>query len=109
MSQLLLNWPAIHALNIFINFNMIFHNEDLIKALFPEVFSSLGKLGKPRAIKLKPDTTSFFLKTSRWIPLPLKKAVWLELKSKKEQNVISHVKEPTDWYQQESTCLCGLY
>ena len=50
------------------NVDMIFHNEDLIKALFPEVFSSLGKLGKHCAIKLKPDTKSFCLKMPKWIP-----------------------------------------
>ena len=42
VSQPLLGWPAIRALNIFTNVNTIFYDEDWIKALFPEVFSGLG-------------------------------------------------------------------
>ena len=55
------------ALNIFTNVNIIFHNKDSIKALFPEEFSGLGKLGKPYAINLKPDAKSFCLRTPRRI------------------------------------------
>ena len=81
VSQPLLGWPAIRALNIFTNVNTIFHNKDSIKALFPEVFSGLEKLGKPYAIKLKPGAKSFCLRTPRRIPLSLEKAARLELNS----------------------------
>ena len=76
VSQPLLGWPAIDALNIFTNVNTVFHNKDWIKTLFPEVrvFSSLGKLRKPYAIKLKPDAKLFFLRMPKQIPLPFKKA-----------------------------------
>ena len=97
VSQPLLGWPDICALNIFINVNMIFHNENLIKALFLEVFLGLGKLGKTYAIKLKPDAKSFCLRTARRIPLLLEKATRLELKNMEGQGVISRVEEPTDW------------
>ena len=43
----LLSWPAIRTLNIFTNVTTIFRNKDSIKALFPEVFLNLRKLGKP--------------------------------------------------------------
>ena len=75
-------------MNIFTNVNMIFHSKDFIKALFPEVFSGLGKLGKPYAIKLKPDTKLFCLRMQGQGRLPLE----LELKSMEEQGVIFCVK-----------------
>ena len=68
-----------------------------MKSFFPEVFLGLGKLDEPYTIKLKPKTKSFCLGTPRRIPLPLEKAVKLELKSMEEQGVISKVNEPTDW------------
>ena len=97
LTQSLLGWPAICALHVLANINPIFESAESVKSLFPEVFSDLGKLSEPYTIKLKPKTKSFCLGTPRRIPLPLEKAVKLELKSMEEQGVISKVNEPTDW------------
>ena len=97
VSQPLLGWPAIRALNILTIVNTIFHNKNSIKTLFTEVFSGLGKLRKLYAIKLKPEAESFRLRMPRRIPLPLEKAARSELKSMEEQSVISRVEKPTNW------------
>ena len=50
VSQPLLSWPAIRALNIFTNVNIIFYNEESVKAY---------------TIKLKPDAKLFCLRMQR--------------------------------------------
>ena len=85
--------------------------------MFPEVFLGLERPGKPYAMKLNPDAKSFCLKMPWQIPLPLKKAAQLELKSMEEQSVIFCVKKPIDWCSgmvivlkfNEKVCICVDY
>ena len=97
LTQSLLGWPAIQALNIFSNVNSVADAKESVKPRLPKVFSGLVKLGNPYQIKLKLGAKPFCVATPRRIPLSLEEAVKLELKIMEEQGVISKVTRPTDW------------
>ena len=75
LTQSLLGWPAIKALNLFSNVGSFHDVKEFVKIRFPNVSSGLEKLGSPYQIKLKHGAKPFRLPSPRRIPLPLEEAV----------------------------------
>ncbi|KAF7216671.1 putative LOC107394635-like protein [Nothobranchius furzeri] len=67
------------------------------KAMFPKVFTGLGKLEGAYKIKLKEGAVPYALSAPRRVPLPMKEQVKQELDRMEAMGVIRRIKEPTAW------------
>lgn len=67
------------------------------RAMFPKVFSGLGKLQGSYEIKLKDAAVPYALSAPRRVPLPMKEKVKEELDRMEAMGVIRKIEEPTEW------------
>uniref|UniRef100_A0A8C8DRB5 ribonuclease H n=1 Tax=Oryzias sinensis TaxID=183150 RepID=A0A8C8DRB5_9TELE len=93
----LLGLPAITALELIKRVSAVQTQPVDFKAMYPTVFSGLGKLKEPYKIELEPGAVPYALSTPRRVPLPLRDAVKEELKRMEKAGVISRVTQPTHW------------
>ena len=98
LSQPLLGWPAIQALNLVHIVNNVGNgNVSKYGVKFPSLFQGLGKFGEEYSIKMKQDFKPFFLSTPCSVPLPLQNKVIKQLKEMEDTGVIFPVTSPTEW------------
>ena len=97
LSNNLLGFPAITALNFLTKVDDIHCRENAILSKFQDLFQGLGKMCCEYEIKLKLDAKSYSLFTARKIPIPLREKVENELKQMEASGVISKVDQPTTW------------
>ncbi|KAE8277574.1 hypothetical protein D5F01_LYC08203 [Larimichthys crocea] len=67
------------------------------RAMFPKVFSGLGKLQGSYKIKLKEGAVPHALSDPRRVPLPMKEQVKEELDRMEALGVIRKIEQPTEW------------
>ena len=98
LSQPLLGWPAIQALNLVHIVSYVGNgNASKYRDKFPSLFQGLGKFGEEYFIKMKQDFKPFCLSTPRRVSLPLQNEVIKQLKEMEDMGVISPVTSPTEW------------
>ncbi|KAL7881030.1 hypothetical protein SRHO_G00032840 [Serrasalmus rhombeus] len=97
LSKPLLGLPAIMALNLVQRVHAVEAQQKDFKALFPTVFTGLGKLKEPYTIALESDAVPHALSSPRRVPLPLRDKVKTELDRMVSMGVISRVTQPTPW------------
>lgn len=93
----LLGLPAIQSLQLLQQVANIHKPGEQYKAMFPKVFSGLGKLEGSYKIKLSEGAVPYALSAPRRVPLPLVEKVKLELHRMEEMGVIRRIEEPTPW------------
>ena len=93
----LLGLPAIIALGLVREIELMEGSELHIQGRFGKVFQGLGNLGEEYSIKLKPDATPHALYTPQNVPIPLREKVHDELSRMESMGVITKVKDPTPW------------
>ena len=93
----LLGLPCIIALNLVSRIDSTADYTAMIEEKFPSLFQGLRTLGDPCTIKLKPDAKLKALYTARKVPLHLRDAVEIELKSMETNGIISRVDIRTPW------------
>lgn len=93
----LLGLPAIQKLQLLQQVAVIHEPGEQYKAMFPKVFSGLGKLEGSYKIMLTEGAVPCALSAPRRVPLPLVEKVRLELCRMEEMGVIRRIKEPTAW------------
>ncbi|XP_061906727.1 uncharacterized protein K02A2.6-like isoform X2 [Entelurus aequoreus] len=97
LSKPLIGLPAIKALDLVRRVDTVETQQKDFKALFPTVFTGLGKLKEPYTIALEPDAVPYALSSPRRVPLPLCDKVKKELDRMVDMGVISRVTQPTPW------------
>ena len=98
LSQPLLGWPVIQALNLVHIVNNVGNgNLSKYRDKFPSLFQGLRKFGEKYSIKMKQDFKPFCLSTPRRVPLPLQNEVIKQLKEMEDTGVISPVTSPAEW------------
>lgn len=94
----LLGLPALKALTLIQRVYAVQAQQEDFKALYPTVFSRLGKLKEPYKIELEPGAVPYALSSLRRVPLSMREKVRAELKCMEDMGVISKVTQPTPWY-----------
>ncbi|KAL7851818.1 hypothetical protein SRHO_G00176030 [Serrasalmus rhombeus] len=97
LAKPLLGLPALKALALIKRVHVVQGQQEDFKALYPTVFSGLGKLKEPYKIELEPGAVPYALSTPRRVPLPLRDKVRAELNRMESMGVISKVTKPTPW------------
>ena len=92
----LLGFPAIQALHLLTQVNVVEDYGKNIHERFPKLFQGLSTLDEPYHIKLKANATPFALFTANNVPLPLLNKVKEHLANMEATGVISCVEVPTD-------------
>lgn len=93
----LLGLPAITALQLLAQVEMIQDAASSIRKKFPQLFQGLGTIAGEYEIRLKSDALPYALSTARKVPIPLREKVREELERMEKMGVISKVDSPTDW------------
>ena len=98
LSQPLLGWPAIQALNLVHIVNNVGNgNLSKYRDKFWSLFQGLGKFGEEYSIKMIQDFKPFCLSTPSCVPLPLQNEAIKQLKEMEDTGVISPVTLPAEW------------